>query len=213
MDRFISIDEVVDNAKTIILDADDKSHLLMRQWVYLGVKQIGVSLDNIEVCTLNAHDGSFRKPDNFLIVDDIALYDDSDNEYQMNYRGPGTRIHKATEPLTPAPIDLSEDDYYFHMGSSGCEYVTKAVIRYYALPLDEYGDVKIAERYLLALMFFLKFMWDTRQNNATREESKINWTQNLLKQKALNRAPSPLAAEYTARKLNSMINKIMYRSF
>jgi hypothetical protein len=206
MDRFISVEEVVANAQSIIPDADDKITNLMKQWVYLGVKEIGIALEDIKVCELYPEDNSFRKPDNLVLIDDIALLDSTGLEYQYTYRGPGKRIHDGTEPDTTVPIDISEDDYYIHMGSTGSG-IAKAVLRYYALPIDEHGDIKIKQDYLVPLIDYLTYMWARRTESRNLGMYYDLWKSQLLKAKARNRAVSPLAAKAVADKINSMIKK------
>ncbi len=206
MERFISVEEVVANAQSVIPEADDRATNIMKQWVYLGIKEIGVSLEDIKVADLFPEDNSVRKPDDLIIIDDVALLDSAGNEYQYHYRGPGTRIHTASEPTDAYPIDISEDDYYIHLGSTGSG-ITTVRIRYYALPIDEHGDIKIKQDYLLPLIDYLAYMWARRTKDKSLGTYLTLWTQQLLKAKAKNRAVSPIAMKALSEKINSMIKK------
>ena len=206
MERFISVEDVVANAQSVIPEADDRATNIMKQWVYLGIKEIGVSLEDIKVAELYPEDNSVRKPEDIIVIDDIALLDSAGNEYQYHYRGPGTRIHSASEPTDDYPIDISEDDYYIHFGSTGSG-ITKVVIRYYALPIDEHGDIKIKQDYLVPLIDYLQYMWARRTKDKNVGFYLSLWKEQMLKAKAKNRAVSPIAMKALSEKINSMIKK------
>jgi hypothetical protein len=212
MDRFISVEDVIANVATIVPEADDHLRNIWKQWVYLGMKQLGPALDDIRVCDIFPEDNSFKKPDDLLVIDDIALYNQNGDEYQYTYRGPGKRIHTATEPVNSMPIDVSEDDYYIHLGTSG-DVVSKATIRYFGQPLDEDGLMRIPERYLNALMFYCAFMTEVRNKGSKLGEFESLWKTERRIQRNLNRTPHPLQAKAIAKKFNSMINKVFYERF
>jgi hypothetical protein len=206
MEQFISVEDVVANAQSVIPDADDKATNIMKQWVYLGVREIGVTLEDIKVAELYPEDNSVRKPHDIVIIDDIALLDAQGNEYQYHYRGPGKRIHTSTEPTSDYPVDISEDDYYIHLGSTGSG-ITRVVIRYYSLPIDEHGDIKIKQDYLVPLIDYLTYMWARRNKDKNLGLYLSIWNSQLLKAKARNRRVNPLAMKAISDKINSMIKK------
>ncbi len=215
MDKFVTSEEVISTARILVPEIDDSLSLLCRQLVYLGVRELGPILEDIKDCVLYPHDNALKKPEDCLIIDDIALFDATGNELAYTYRGPGKGVHKDFSTTFSVPIDISEDDWFIHFGSNG-DYVATAAIRYYGLPIDEYGDIRIPERWLLPLSHFIRYMLAIRLDNGKEPMAREVWKEERRKAKSVNKTVShisPLAMRTLDKKYNSMINKIMHSRF
>ena len=89
MAKYITIDEVVASAMTILAGSTDTEKVFMRHWCVLGNRELGLSKDNVVTDKINVQDFTIRKPENLLSIDDIGLYSDSDVEYATVYKGYG----------------------------------------------------------------------------------------------------------------------------
>lgn len=209
MSRFLTVDEVVANAMTFIKDATDANRLIMKQWVYLGMREIGPSLSDIETCSVLPTDLSIRKPDNFLHAKGLALYNSIGQELSFRYKGAGKRIHTGNTNDSVRPIDVSEDDHYFHLGTNG-DAVATALIKYYGLPLTFDGQIKIPEHATLPLVMFIRFsmsLWNNT-NRSEIDQNRTIWESERRKARGRQKMPSMLAGEAIAETWNSMILKI-----
>ena len=220
---FVTVNEVVANSATLIRDTDPKHRNILRQWTYLGERQLGFSglhekAEQIEVDNLTV-----KKPNDYAIGNDMAIFDENDNEYRMHFHGSGKRIHSETSTISGSvgglsydvsDIGISEDPYYFYLDSNG-ENITYINIRYYSYPIDEDGDMLIPEHHLFALMNFNFWMWEKRrnENQSSINLAKGDWLMEQSKAKAKNKIPSMLEGKDIVRMHSSMINKIFYNKF
>jgi hypothetical protein len=209
---FLNIDEIVAHAESIIEDADEAARVVFRQWAWLGERQLGFGGFSEEVSSIVVDDLSIRKPSDLASVIDIALYDSSDLEYQFKYRDGKKRIH--TGDSGQRKIDVSEDAYYFHLGSNG-SLITYAKLRYYAYPIDEDNNPMFPEHHLLALMLFIRWMWEMRKNKnqSAIAEARAVWIMEAQKTKAANKMPHQLKGAEIAKQWMSMIDKARYNDF
>lgn len=192
MAKLITIDEAVANAKTIIPEANGIEEIFMRQWMYLGIRQIGVTLTHIKTVEITPENLSVRKPEDYVRGEDIGLYNGT-TEYAALYEGFGQRVHKDKRGINVArPVQLSEDNNFFYL-SSNATAIDKVVLRYYALPVDsDTNDLMIDEESLVALMMFIKYMVALRNNLPTVNLLNKEWRYQAARVRAKNALPDQL---------------------
>lgn len=223
MSRFVPLDQVTAEAMTVIGDADNKDRLIFRQWVYRALREIGVGKQNVEVCNLYPKDLSMQKPDDCTSIIDIALFDVNNNEMLYKYHSGASRIHQnrntyaadgTYSPSVGSIIDLSEDDYYIHLGSNASE-VAYAKIRYFKFPVDEDGLPKIPEDQVFAITMFIRYMWSMRKNDNRSEidQNRYTWLSEKAAAKARSKMPSMLEGKQIAKTWMSMISKPFFDNF
>jgi hypothetical protein len=210
MAKYITIDEVVASAITILAGSTDAEKIFMRHWTVLGNRELGLSKDNVVTEKINVQDFTIRKPENLLSIDDIGLYNENDVELTTIYKGYGEMTHTDLDSISGSlklTISISEDDEFLHLSSNG-ESVDYAKIRYYSIPICPKGDPLILERKRLAIMFFLSYMWTIRQgsNQAEVDRAELRWLREAAKQRSKNKMPSVLEAKSIATWYMSLIN-------
>lgn len=218
----VPIEQVVSTAMSVLEKADTADRAYFKEWVYLGLLEIGPNLAWYAEATLYPDTFTLKKPDGFHSAIDLGLYDSSKNELKYVYRGMGTRIHAsdnsllnaaAYAPTQGAPIDVSEDEYYFHLGTNSTQ-VSYAVVKYWQIPLDENGDLLIPEMDIMALVQFLRYMWYMRKDDKTgMAMQKNSWIAARNEARGAHRTPSMLVGGEIARSWNSMIRKQRYKTF
>jgi hypothetical protein len=223
MDRFLDIDYVTAMASTIIKGATTEDRVLFKSWVYLGMREIGPSKDNVKVASVLCQDFSIRKPDDYIEGIDIGLFNALGQEMRYRYRPGSERVHNVkyvrnlelpTAGDVTGAIDLSEDDYYFHV-SSNATGVSYAKLRYFSFPIDSKGQPKVPEGQLNAIMHFIRYMWAMSQddNQSKIENSYMVWQRELSKAKTRNKMPSMIEGKEIAKTWMSMIQKPFFDSY
>jgi hypothetical protein len=209
---FYNIGEIVDHATTIIEDATDLDRVIFRQWAWLGERQLGFGGFNEETKDIVVEDLSIRKPRDMAQPIDIALYDSAGAEYQYKYQSGKKRIH-IVDP-NQGKIDISEDPYFFHLGSNGAG-IAYAKFRYYAYPIDDDNNPMFPEHHILALMMFIRWMWAIKKNTNRSEiaEAKADWLGESMKAKSSNKIPHKMKSDEITKQWMSMIDKIRYADF
>ena len=213
--KFVPVDEVVATAETFIGPQSATDRNVMKQWAYLGLRNIGPSKVWIENCILYAKDLEMRKPDDMYKPIDIALFTENNAEVKFAYRGTGLPIHAPKNSITRsglyqpefgAVIDLSDDNYYFHLGSNGGN-VSYAKLKYFKLPIDENKMPLIPEDHVLALAFFIQWIWSKRKgdNRSEIEQNRQDWVKEKRRVRSNNQLPSQIEADEINRKWMSMI--------
>jgi hypothetical protein len=222
MNRFLSIDEVVDNARTIIPGVSAEDKVIFRQWVVWAMRDIGPNKDWIKACRINRKDGSFKKPNDFITAVGIALYSTDGVEVPYIYQSGGIRIHTdrtqiydstSTGEVTTQRY-LSEDAYYFHVGGNTDD-LGYILLRYYALPVDKYGYPLIEEDNMLAYVNFCSWMWSRRKGD-NRSEIAQNydfWIMERDRIKGRNKMVSIPEAEGIFKKYLNMLHGPTYKTF
>jgi hypothetical protein len=209
---FLNIDEVVAHAESVIKDADEAARSLFRQWAWLGERQLGFGGYSEETKDLPVEDLAIRKPSDMASPKDIALYTADHAEYQFKYQGGKKRIHNMDS--SQGKIDLSEDPYFFHLGTNGGN-IAYVKLRYYAYPIDEDNNPMFPEHHLLALMMFIRWMWEIRknENQSAIAMAESDWLKQSTKTKAANKMPHELKGIQIAKQWMSMIDKAFYAEF
>lgn len=220
---FVNVDEPIAVAMGLIPNRDSFDKALARQWAYMGTRDIGASMHWIEDCVLYPNSNlSIRKPDDMWKSKDIALLSSTGTELRFSYRGLGRRIHASGNltldsgeyaPELHAPIDLSEDANFFHLGSNGADvYCVK--LKYWKLPVDIYGQPMIPEYQTLAIALFIRWMWSISNNDKEdRKLSRIEYLQARSEARALGKMPSGIEMDQVAKEWTSLMNAPHFKNF
>jgi len=187
--NYLSLDEVVASARTTISTSDTMDEVLMRQWAWEGLQDVGISEDSIEVCTLKPKNLIARKPENCRAIIDIALYDANGSQFNHVFRTGKKRIYKESVPeffvldsttgeRVPISIDVSEDRDSIILGTNGAN-VTEIKIRFFSYPIDKNGLPMIREDERMAIVYYIRHMWALRKND-NRSEIDQNYKMWLL---------------------------------
>lgn len=219
---FVSADEVIAIANSINEDSDHIDRAYYIEWIWLGIKELGPTMFWYNEATVYPVEFTLQKPKDLYSTIDIGLFDSSGNEISYAFRGKGTRAHASDntyinngmyEPAFGAPVDLSEDAYYFHLGSNS-DAVSYARIKYWKYPLNEAGDILIPESYVFPLALFCKYCYYMRKDDKTGMGMMHNrWIAARNETQAANNTPSVVEGTEIARSWNSMIKKIRFKKF
>jgi hypothetical protein len=210
--RYVTIEEVVANALTIIPDATDNERVYMRQWAYLGKRRIGPTKADIKQKTIGIDNNRIRKPDNFIAGLDLALLDAAGNERTYQFEGRGKATHDADTGRRTPWIDthyVTEDNNFYYLDSTAELNVTVGRLEYLAMPVDDAGDLVVPEDELEAIMAFIHYMW-AKRNMETGALSLLRHDSEYLMARARSKAALPdmlEAKEGIFRKWNSMLSK------
>jgi hypothetical protein len=219
--RFVSVDEVVAIAQTLLPENFSKDKAVARQWAYMGLRNVGPTQHWFATCAIKPNDNlTMKKPDDMWKAIDIALYDSSGCELRYSYKGLGRRIHNIPSedtgysPSTGSPIDLSEDAHAYHLGSNGgC--VAFATLKYWQLPIDVDGLPLIPEGLALAVAFFIRWMWaiKTNENQSDRQISEMNYKTERSKAKSEYALPSGIEMEQIGKEWTSFLGAPRFKQF
>jgi hypothetical protein len=220
---FVPVDQVIATGASIIEAADTVDRAYFKEWVYLGLLELGPSAAWYDEATLYPVDMALEKPKNMYNAIDLALYNASQQELLFAYRGKGKqRIHVSDNSLTNAgtyspelgaPIDLSEDTYYYHLGTNGGS-VSYAILRYWKFPTDENGDLMVPEQDVFTLSLFLKYMFCMRKDDKVGIGQFHNlWIAARNEGRTAHKIPSGISMDEAARSWNSMIQKMRFKRF
>lgn len=197
---YVELDAVVAEAISVIgLSGDDElAKNFCQQWVWRAATSFPVTDDMIEVSKVDMKNLIIRKPTNAKRILDVALYDASDNLVPHVFHAGKKRIYPDVESYSYKvvtdegtddeeettyylPVDLSEDDRAFYVGTNGENSVSYAQIRYFTYPLDKDGMPLIREEDVLTCVYFCRFMWSLRKNE---NQSEIRQNELMYKQEA-----------------------------
>lgn len=211
MKQFISVEEIVANAATIIKDARKEDRNLFRQWAYIAERDIGFSTLNEKVFPTPVEDLCFAKPLDFAMANDLSLYDSQGREYRYSYKGTSKNLHRRedSEFLHDRTIQVYEDSHFFSLSSNGTN-ITHAKLLYYAYPIDEDGDLLIPETHMVAIMSYIKWMWERRksENPGMIQLERMEWEIESSRARSKNKMPSMLRGKEIAKNYMSMIDKL-----
>lgn len=220
MDSFLTIDEVVANAATIIKPADRAARNVFKQWAYIAESRIGPSKTQIRVKRdIKVIDLTILKPNDFVKGIDIGLFTEAGRQIEYKYRPGAKRVHfdyeRNLNMRNTHRVDLSEDRVAYHLGSPADGVVFSASIRYYGLPLDDDGDPVFQENHLVAIMAFINYMWSMRENKnrLTVNDNRAVWKAERASAKSFDKTPDMLEGKEIAKTFNSMIQKIFHETF
>ncbi|HEY0751632.1 MAG TPA: hypothetical protein VGD26_10775 [Chitinophagaceae bacterium] len=220
---FTNIDEAIELATTLIPNSTTFDKAIGKQWGYLGLRDIGVGPHWFEDCVLYPNSNlSIRKPDDMWKPIDIALLDSSGQELRYSYRGLGRRMHTSGiisldsgeyAPGAHAPIDLSEDAHFFHLGSNGSD-VYCAKVKYWKLPIDTYGQPMVPEHQVLAIALFIRWMWSlANSDKQDRQLSRMDYLSARSEARALGKMPSGIEMDQVAKEWVNLMNTPQFKKF
>lgn len=204
--RFLSLDEIVAEAMTIVPGASSEDFLLAKQWAYTALREIGPSSDYINVATLYPDNLSLAKPDDYYKAIDLALYSgipDSGTEIPYSFRSGKHRIHQYG-PNVRNIVEVSESSDFFHL-SSNADHVTYAVLRYFTLPVDHNGQPMFPEHCRLAVMLFIRYMWAVRHGERDWPLHKQAWDEARNAARSRSKLPNGMQYRQFAREWITMI--------
>jgi hypothetical protein len=205
MIKLLSLDEVVANAMTIIPGVKKEMRPYFDQWAWLALRQLGPVKENLAVATLTLEDLSFAKPSDFISAIDIALFNAAGEELKYHYRSGKQRIHN-TEETNSCFIEVSEGDQYYYVSSNAdTAGINHAVLRYYAMPLDENGRPVIQDYMTVAIMAFCRWMWELREGKGSSGEAM--WRVEAARARSKGKMPDMLQGKQIARTWMTMIDK------
>lgn len=206
--RFYTLDEAIALAISVAPESSDVERVFMDEWMYHGLREIGVGKEDIKVCSIDIHDLGVRKPRDYYMARDLALHTINGVEVDYLFKGGGKRIHNDVRN-SPRFIEVSETRDYFHLSSDSTDYpLVKATLEYYALPSTEDGDLFIPENYVYGLMHYIKYMLAFRNNARNTDQLKRYWEKEASKLRSKNVKPHMLEfKEGIARVYMSMLTK------
>lgn len=192
--KYVDINSVTALAMTICKGKDLADRNVWREWCYECVKDLGMSDDEIRVCTLYPKNGIAKLPRECRQIIELSLFDSSDCNLLHQFRPGNTRIFNDVR-IAPSgagntnnvtinnliPVDVSNDMYNIHLGTNG-DNVSKILIRYFAYPIDEVTNLPlIREDDRLACCYFIRYMESLRSND---NRSEIEQNQRTFFQEA-----------------------------
>jgi len=206
--RYYTLEEVSALAVSVAPESTDTERVFMDEWIYHGLRQLGVNKDNIKSCVIEMHDLGIAKPRDYYMARDLALFDGGGGEIDYIFRAGQRRMHTDIR-TKPRFIEVSESRDYFHLSSDANDAgVVKAQLEYYALPSTDDGDLYIPENHVFAIMHFVKYMLAFRNGSAKLDTYKKYWEKEASKIRSKNSTPHQLEfKEGLARVYMSMMNK------
>jgi len=221
MSRFVTIDEVVNEASTYIGEATDVERLIMRQWVYRALNLIGPADENIKVCDIDVCDYAAVIPQDCMglsYILDLALKDAEGNDIPYKYESGAKRIHQPlfTDSIPqeiPRQTEVSVDNKTIILSNNPA--VKKVKIRYFSLPVDSNGDLMITEDMVFAIVCFIRMAWAMRKNDnrSQIEQDRQTWLGELQRVKANRKMPSELEMRDIVKKWMTLIPALNRRTY
>lgn len=216
MDQLYTIHETAHNVATVCPGATDEDKTIFLQWLGLGLRDIGPQSDWVKTCELFPKNNVFVKPKDMVYVIDIALYDSQGAEIRYNFQpSKGSRIHldrfqifdNILQGAITTRVDLSEDAHQFFLGTNG-NAIHHALIRYFAMAVDDDGFPLIPEVDVFPLMMFCRYMWALKKgdNQSEIQLSKQTWYEERDRAKGRAKMPSQLAGTAILKSWMSLIN-------
>ena len=169
--NYISIDMLIARAQTTISGADTMDKNIWREWVWMGLQDLGISDEDVKSVVLYPKDGVAKKPDDMRVMLDLNVLDSSDNQLVHKFRTGGYRLYEddRNEGIHAIPVDVSEDRFNFILGTNA-DKASKIVVRYFAYPIDPQTKLPlIREDETMALIYFIRFMWAMRKDDNRSE--------------------------------------------
>ena len=218
--NYLTLNEVIAEALSITPDLDDQDWSFARQWAVTALMQLGTSEDEINVCTLTCKNYTMKKPDDMRAFIELALYDAQDKLIPHAFRAGKKRVFPATSQLIDGivipyePVDVSEDQYAFYIGSNG-EQVAYAKVRYFAYPLDKDGTPMIRLDEKPAIMYYIRWCKSMKKNENQSEiaQNEQRWKWEFDRVRAKKKTISKDKAEVIARNWVRLLPNFNTRQF
>lgn len=213
MEKYIDVDEVVANASTFIEEMSDELALMMRQWVWMAMRDIGPNYGDVTTAEIEIIGSSAQKPLNMIgNFIDLAVYTAEGHEINYNYNFDGGRVHDSK--LIKSVIDIYEDANYVHFSDFALipDYM---IVKYYTMPLDSCNLPKVPESHLNAVVAFIKFCYYYRQGNRSDMIviSRNHWLDERAKVRGRNKSVAGIRAKQIEKEWMTHIPKVNRRRF
>lgn len=213
MDRYIDVDEVIANASTFIEEMSDEMARIMRQWVWMAMRDIGPNYADITVEEIEASGSSVAKPANMIgNFIDLGVYTSSGVEIPYRYNFDGGKVH--SDCRTRTRIDIYEDEGFIHFSDFPVspDYI---IAKFYKMPLDDCGMPKVPESHLNAVVAYLKFCYYYRQARdfGMISIAKNHWMDERAKIRGKNKSIAGIRAKQIEKEWLSIIPKMNRRGF
>jgi hypothetical protein len=218
MSKYVPISEVTAFAQTIIKSADNMDRNIWKYWVYLALLNLGISDDDVKVCTLHPKEYAAGLPPDCRQIIEVSLFDANGNPLPHTFRAGKQRIYNDRRILREAstsettindlvPVDVSNDATHIHLGTNGSQ-VEHIVIRYFAYPLDQNGEPMVAQEDVMACAYFIRYMTALREddNRSKIEQDKMDWFREADRSRARKKMSS-MAPD----KAKTLMNQLMSR--
>lgn len=186
----VPFSEVIATVESTIKNASLQDKQIWRQWIgLLCLPDLGISEEDVKVIRLYPNNFTVPKPADIKAVIEFALYNSNGAQLAHKFRSGSQRIYRDTRvPITavvqPAdqtltrliPVDVSDDPYSFNLGTNG-DQVASMLLRYYVYPTDDSGFPLIRQEEVLAVVYFIRFMWSLREQEAQSaiDSNEIRW--------------------------------------
>lgn len=208
----VSVDTVVATAASTLPYVSDEDRLLMREWAYLAVREIGpTEIDRVTDYKVPVNDFIAFKPEDAIFVEDLSFLDGDLGEIGYILDGKGGPIHSHSGESWNY-IHVSEYPTYYAL-SSNAGNVRWAKMTYLGLPVDEDGMPKIPERATFAVALFLRYMWYMRQGQeSVASNLEASWLRQKIRTTASMKTPDKVNFIELARNWKSMIDLAIGKS-
>jgi len=186
---YVSIDEVVAMAQTVIKTSDNYDRNIYRQWCYNALLDLGLADDEIKVCEIIPHNSIALLPPDCRQIIEVSLFNSAGCQLLHKYRT-GTRRMYTNKNLIPSatagttdeainnslPVDVSNDATNIYLGTNG-DNVSTIGIRYFAYPIDQNGAPKVRDEDTMACVYFIRYMTALREddNRSKIAQDQMNW--------------------------------------
>jgi len=213
MEKYIDVDEVIANASTLIEDITDEASLMMRQWVWMALRDIGPNYSDVEVAEIDVIGSTVEKPANMIgNILDLGIFTPEGYEIPYRYNYDGGQVHQ--DKKYAGVIQIYEDSGYIHLSDFDLP-IGYARIKYNKMPLDDCGLPKVPESYLNAVVAYLKHMWYYRQGNRSDMVviSERIWKDERAKVRSRNKSIAGIRAEQMVKDWMSHIPKTNRKRF
>lgn len=169
--NYITIDTLIARAQTTIPSSDSMDRNIWREWVWMGLQDLGIGDEDVKSIVIYPKDGVARKPEDMRVMIDLNVYDAAGNQLHHKFRTGGYRLYEdeRMDTIHEIPVDVSEDRYNIILGTNG-DHVSKIVVRYFSYPIDANTKLPlIREDETMALIYFIRFMWGMRKDDNRSE--------------------------------------------
>lgn len=183
---YVSINEVVAMAQTVIKTSDTYDANIYKAWIYQALLDLGMSDDEIKVDELTPVNFAAPLPPDCRQIIEVACYDSAGKQLPHKFRT-GTRRMYSNKYIPPTdeggntvssllPVDVSNDMYHLHLGTNATN-VAKVGIRYFAYPVDENNVPMVRDEDTMACVYFIRYMTALREddNRSKIQQDQLNW--------------------------------------
>lgn len=207
MHQTVNVKTVVATASSVLPNVSDEEKILMRDWVYLAMREVGpTSVDRVTDHRIPVNDFVVPKPSDCMYIEDIAFLTADLGEIRYVIDGKGEALHDKSNAIWNY-VHVSDSSDYFTL-SNNAGNVKWCKMTYLALPLDENGFPKVPDRAVLAVVMFLRAMWYMRQGKeAIGSGLLVEWNKLKIRARASMKTPAKLTHAEFAKAWLSMIDK------